>query len=72
MHNNGCPHEVLALFNEIHVKGVKPNSNTIFNVVHIFLDLLALERGEYIHVYAIIIATPMKPWHHLMKHKSNA
>lgn len=50
---NGHPHEAFAFFNEMQVQDLKPNSITMFSVLHVCVDLLALEQGKNIHCYAI-------------------
>jgi hypothetical protein len=43
---------------------------TMFSVLHVCADLLALEQGKRTHGYEIRMAIPMKPWHSSMKCKS--
>jgi pentatricopeptide repeat protein len=50
---NGHSHEALALFNEMQVQGIKPDSITMVSVLSGCADLLALEQGKQIHGYAI-------------------
>lgn len=39
---NGYPHEALALFNEMQVQGIKPNSVTVASVLPVCSELLAM------------------------------
>jgi pentatricopeptide repeat protein len=50
---NGQPHEALEFFAKMQVLDIKPNPITIVNVLPACADLLALEKGEQIHCYAI-------------------
>nr|ABR17838.1 unknown [Picea sitchensis] len=50
---NGQPYEALALFSEMQVNGIKPNSSTLVSVMPVCAHLLALEQGKQIHCYAI-------------------
>jgi pentatricopeptide repeat protein len=53
---SGHTHEALIqFFNQMKYLGIKPNSMGVVSVFHACVDLLGLEQGKKIHIYAIII-----------------
>eukprot|EP01018_Ginkgo_biloba_P010117 Gb_21745 [translate_table: standard] len=50
---NGHAHEALALFNEMQLADVKPNSITVLSVLAACSHLGALQQGKWIHEYII-------------------
>ena len=48
---NGQGHDALALFDEMRLVGVNPNSVTMVNLLSVCADLGALQQGKVIHAY---------------------